>query len=216
MTTPSDPFATPPPEGERPTTSYEPPGQPGQGSPGQPPAQPASDPFGQPGGAQQPYGQQGQPDYGQQGQPQYGQVPPPGYGQQPAFGQQPYGQPAFGAGGPGRAPSNGLGIAALVLGILGVLGFFLGGALLGIIAIVLGFIGRGRAKRGEATNGGMALAGILLGVLSILLTALIVIAGVSLFNSSGGQDLIDCLGNAGQDQTAIDQCERDFQDNLSN
>ncbi|MCX4822657.1 DUF4190 domain-containing protein [Streptomyces sp. NBC_01142] len=69
---------------------------------------------------------------------------------------------------------NGLGIAAMVTGIVGaVFGiipflFWLAG-ILGILALIFGLIGHGRARKGEATNKGMALTGIILGGLSIVL-----------------------------------------------
>jgi len=101
-----------------------------------------------------------------------------------------------------------------VLGVLAVLtGFFVIGGLLGVVAIILGFLGRGRAKRGEATNGGMALAGIILGVIGVLLTALVIAIGASFFNEIGSYK--DCMDGAGQDQAAIDQCGRDFQDKVT-
>jgi hypothetical protein len=61
-----------------------------------------------------------------------------------------------------QAPRDGLGLAAFVLGVIGLilafipLGFLVAG-ILGIIGLILGFLGRGRAKRGEATNGTTAL-----------------------------------------------------------
>ncbi|MFI6513330.1 DUF4190 domain-containing protein [Streptosporangium sp. NPDC050855] len=67
---------------------------------------------------------------------------------------------------------NGLGIAALVLGIIGVLSglipllFFIAG-LLGLLAVIFGFVGRARAGKGGASNGGVALAGAILGLLSL-------------------------------------------------
>ncbi|MFF8915784.1 DUF4190 domain-containing protein [Streptomyces sp. NPDC015032] len=90
--------------------------------------------------------------------PQYGGYP--GY---PGYGQTPWGGPA---------PANGLGIAAMVLGIIAVAGFcFWGlGVVLGVLALIFGIIGRGRAGRNEATNGGMALAGIILGSIGIVIS----------------------------------------------
>lgn len=73
-------------------------------------------------------------------------------------------------------PRNGIGVAALVVGIIA---FFLAfplfplGALLGIVAIILGFVGRGKAKRGEATNGGVATGGLVMGVLALLVAIII-------------------------------------------
>ena len=191
MTTPQDPFG-PPGEG----TS-----EPGSGSAGQP-------------GQGQPYGQQpqyGEQQYGQQpqyGQQQYGQQPQ--YAGQPPYGQQPYGsQPGYG--GPKK---NGLGIAALVLGILALITSWsiVGGILFGLAAIVLGFLARGKVKRGEDDNGGMAIAGIVLGILGLLIGLAFIAFGVAIFSSSGGQDLIDCLEQARGDAAAEQACEREFAD----
>jgi hypothetical protein len=75
-----------------------------------------------------------------------------------------------------QAPQNGYGVAAMVLGIVSVCLFCLYGfgALLGILAIVFGVLGRKRVQRGEATNAGQALAGIVLGIASIVITAVVI------------------------------------------
>jgi hypothetical protein len=68
-------------------------------------------------------------------------------------------------------PSNGMGIAAMVLGICAAVLFCLWplAILLGVMAVIFGSIGRVKARRGEATNPGHALAGIICGVVGILL-----------------------------------------------
>ncbi|MFF1963727.1 DUF4190 domain-containing protein [Streptomyces sp. NPDC058232] len=108
-------------------------------------------------------GQQVPPAAGQYGYPA---APPPQYGGYPGYPG--YGQAPWG--GPG--PANGLGIASMVLGIIAVIGFCMWGlgVVLGVLALILGLIGRGRAKRGEATNGGMALAGVILGSIGIVIS----------------------------------------------
>lgn len=138
-----------------------------------------------------------------------------GFGQ-PAYGQPAYGQPAYGQPASGGGPTrNGLGIAALVLGILSLFSWFLFiGGLLGLIAVILGFLGRGRAKRGEATNGGMALAGIITGALGVLLTALAVAGIATVLDRGGFSDLKDCLAQAGSDQAAIDRCSTQFENRV--
>jgi hypothetical protein len=90
--------------------------------------------------------------------------------------QQPYPAPYPGADGygwPGMQvlPSNGMGTAALVCGILATVGFVLWpvALVLGILAIVFGAIGRGKAKRGEANNPGTALAGLICGAAGVVL-----------------------------------------------
>lgn len=102
----------------------------------------------------------------------YGYPAPPTqpYGGYPGYGTYGAGQPAW-----APVPSNGLGTAAMVLGIISVVGFCLYGLniILGILALVFGIIGLGRAKRGEATNRGMALAGVILGSVGIVVGAAI-------------------------------------------
>jgi hypothetical protein len=64
-----------------------------------------------------------------------------------------------------------MGTAALVLGIVGLIFsvlFFPLGFVLAVIGLVLGILGLNRARRGLATNRGMALAGTLLSVLALL------------------------------------------------
>ncbi|WP_275572461.1 DUF4190 domain-containing protein [Mycolicibacterium vanbaalenii] len=143
-----------------------------------------------------------------------GGYPPQPYGAYPpAYPTQPYGgyPPS-----PPTAPKNGLGTAALVLAIVGLLLCWTvaGGVLLGIAAIVMGFVARGRVKRGEATNGGVALAGIVLGAVAIV-TSLVIVAiyatlGVTLFKDLGGGDYLDCLQRAGNDQQAVQECADEF------
>lgn len=157
------------------------------------------DPFATPGDqppGQQPGGYEQQPTgYGQPGQ-----SPPPGYGQ---------------LGGPQVPQKNGLGIAALVLGILSLVSWFLFiGGLFGLIAIILGVIALGRVKRGEANNKGMAIAGIVTGAIGLLLTILVVVGVATLFNSGEFGNLTECVNNAGGDQAAVDDCSRQFQDNV--
>ena len=136
---------------------------------------------------------------GAPGSPYGGQPAPGGYGGPPPFGTP-----------PARPPRNGLGVAALVLGVLGLLTwFFVVGGLFGLVAVVLGALGRGRAKRGEATNGGVALAGIITGAIAVALSVLVAVGFASLFRSGGVQDFAECVQQA-QDQAAIDACEAEF------
>ncbi|MBD0711350.1 MULTISPECIES: DUF4190 domain-containing protein [unclassified Streptomyces] len=91
-----------------------------------------------------------------------------GYGY-PGYPSTPYGgQPGW-----QQAPSNGMGTTAMVLGIISVAGFCLYGlgAVLGILALIFGIIGVKKAGRGEATNRGMAVAGIVLGAIGTLISA---------------------------------------------
>ncbi|WP_329198733.1 MULTISPECIES: DUF4190 domain-containing protein [unclassified Streptomyces] len=165
---PRDPWAPPPPGGapggpgahEHPTVSQ----TPGADSP--PPA----------------YGYPAPPAYGYPAPPAPGgyahpgpPTPPaqPGYGAYPGYapGYQGYapGYPGY----PHAQPSNGFGIAALVLGILAIVACptMIGSVMFGITAVVFGALGRGKARRGEATNGGVALAGLICGAVGIVIGA---------------------------------------------
>lgn len=101
----------------------------------------------------------------------YGYPSYPGYGTGPGVGVGVggYGQP----GGWQQPPSNGMGTAAMVLGIVAVAGFCLYGlgVILGVLALIFGIVGRKKVTRGEATNGGMATAGIVLGAIGTLVSA---------------------------------------------
>lgn len=66
-------------------------------------------------------------------------------------------------------PKNGLAIAALCCGLVGILVgliplMFLAAGALAILAIVFGIVGIRRVSRREATNRGMAIAGLIAGV----------------------------------------------------
>ncbi|WP_260475015.1 DUF4190 domain-containing protein, partial [Streptomyces sp. WAC 05379] len=89
------------------------------------------------------------------------------------------GYPAPGPGGAGYygwpgmhpMPSNGMGTAGLVLGIISAVIFCLWpvAIVVGVLAVIFGAIGRGKARRGEATNPGQALAGIICGAAGVAL-----------------------------------------------
>ncbi|NYG54630.1 DUF4190 domain-containing protein [Nocardioides perillae] len=165
--------------------------------------QPPGPPYdqGQPGpSGQQPYG--GQPYGGQQGQP---------YGSQ-AYGSQPYG----GHGGHGGSQRKGLAIAALVLGALALLTCWtiVGGIVLGVAALVVGLVALGRARKSTGGGKGLAIAGIVLGVLGAVLSGALLAFGLSFLGSEEAQDLQECLQQAGDDQAAVEQCQRDFEGDL--
>jgi hypothetical protein len=126
---------------------------------------------------------------------QNGAVPPPPIAPD-GPGQVPYGYPAgyaapvgYGGGAPGyygwsgaRPMENGMGITAMVLGILAAAGFCMWPAaiVMGVLAVIFGCIGRAKAKRGEASNPGQAVAGIICGVAGVLLaTGLVVLVIVA-------------------------------------
>ncbi|MGX4689538.1 DUF4190 domain-containing protein [Streptomyces sp. JNUCC 63] len=91
-----------------------------------------------------------------------------GYPTYPGYPGQGYGWP----GTPTMPPQNGMGTAAMVLGILSCSMFCLYGVfsvVLGIVAVVLGVKGRRRAERGEANNHGQAQAGLITGIIGLVL-----------------------------------------------
>jgi len=115
-------------------------------------------------------------------------------------------------------PRNGLGIAALVVGILAVVSSLsvAGGILLGVVAVILGFAGRGRVKKGEANNGGVALAGIILGLLGIVAGLASIAIWMQLIKDTGAGDYFDCMSKAGQNRSAQVQCENEFRQSVEN
>ena len=137
--------------------------------------------------------------------PYPGSYPPPPM----PYGDYPGGSPA---------PKNGLGIAALVVGIVGLLGSVsvVGGVVLGIAAVIMGLVARGRAKRGEATNGGVSLAGVIIGVVAIIAGLVFVAFWVGLFNEVGAGGYLDCLQQAGQDRTMVQDCSDRFRESVEN
>jgi ABC-type Fe3+-siderophore transport system permease subunit len=114
---------------------------------------------------------------------------------------------------------NGLGTAALVVGIIALLTCWtvIGGIVLGILAIVLGAVGRGRAKRGEASNEGVALAGLIVGALGLALTVVLVAAGASILFRHPKQfhNLQACDKNAAT-SAQRQACSRQFQKSVNN
>jgi hypothetical protein len=124
------------------------------------------DPYGQ----QPPYG--GQPPHGQP--PQYGQQPPQ-YGQPGQYGSWPSDAP----GTPTGQPSNTQGLLAMIFGIaaLPLVCCFGIGIPLGIVAAVLGFLGKRKADQGLATNSGQALTGLILGAIAAVGGIVLIIVG---------------------------------------
>jgi Domain of unknown function (DUF4190) len=118
------------------------------------------------GGTPPPYGQQpnqaGSPPSwsAPSGEPTYPQAPPP----PPGYGYGGYPQP--------QTRSNGLAVASLVCGIIGLLIF---GVVLGPLAVVFGAIGLSRANQG-ASGKGMAIAGLVLGAVATILAIVLLVA----------------------------------------
>ncbi|MFC7382845.1 hypothetical protein [Sphaerisporangium rhizosphaerae] len=103
----------------------------------------------------QQHGPQGHPQPYPQGYPQQAYMPPPG---QPPYGYRP-------------EPKNGLGLAAVIVGGIGILfgfvplTFWVAGPL-ALTSIALGLAGIARVRRGTATNQAVSSIGLVLGVLA--------------------------------------------------
>ena len=119
---------------------------------------------------------------------------------------------------PPAGPRNGLGIATLVLAIIGLVFCWtvVGGVPLGLCAVIIGFVAWGRVKRGEATNGGVAIAGIVLGFLAIIVSLVFIPIWIGGFGQVGGTDYVDCVSRAGSNDKAIQQCADQFRDRIQN
>ena len=116
-----------------------------------------------------------QPDYtrGEPGQPGYGMAggnynqPPTSYGYEAPPPQQ----------------NNGVALAAMIVGILSLLGllFLFPGLILGVIALILGIVGVKKANSivGPGSRKGMAISGIVMGAIATILSALMLIFGIS-------------------------------------
>ncbi|MCC3772544.1 DUF4190 domain-containing protein, partial [Streptomyces sp. UNOC14_S4] len=163
-------------------------------------------------------------------QPPYGGLP----GGPATYGQAPYGQGGFvpgsygypagayttgaytnGAytnGWPPHAPNgpsagNGLGVAALVLGIVGTVlsPTVLLGVVLGILAVVFGGIGRSKVRNGEADNGGQALAGLILGGVALVVSGLMLTLYLSVDTSDGDTTPQDDPGSTYRASLVVDR-----------
>ncbi|HEV2811321.1 MAG TPA: DUF4190 domain-containing protein [Acidimicrobiales bacterium] len=124
-------------------------------------------------------------------------------------------QGGYGGSAPAQ-PSNGIGIAAMVVGIVALplaLLFFPLGLVLGIVAIVLGIVGIRKVNRREATNKGMAIAGVATGAVALVIAILVTIFFVGIFNSEEFQNIFECTQNAQtveEQQECQEQFEQDF------
>ncbi|CAM5360004.1 hypothetical protein STENM223S_08993 [Streptomyces tendae] len=111
---------------------------------------------------------------------------------------------------------NGLAVAALVLGILAVLFFWtvIGGAVLGLLALIFGIIGARRARGGRAPRGKMSVIGAVLGALGLVASIVIIAIGASILNSDEFKDFDDCVQHA-DSQSERDACADDFNEDVN-
>ncbi|MGK5501475.1 DUF4190 domain-containing protein, partial [Streptomyces sp. URMC 125] len=117
--------------------------------------------------------------------------------------------------GPVPRPRDGMGIAALVLGLSALVLFWtvLPGVVLGVPAVVFGLVGHRRAARGEAGNGRMALTGAVTGLVGLVLSAALVAASPAFLGSDAVDDFRACLRDA-SDSTERGRCVEEFRDRL--
>jgi hypothetical protein len=121
---------------------------------------------------------------------------------------------------PTTRPRNGMGTAAMVLGILAlvlvVLIFFSPlGALLGLLAVIFGILGTLRANRGEADNRGQALTGLVTGAVALVVGALLTI-GIGTFFAANVNEFRQfgrCMDQASGQQER-DACARELSRDL--
>lgn len=132
-------------------------------------------------------------------------TPPPA--EQPVASPVPASYP-YGTAPPRRA--NGLGLAAMILGIVGlVLSLVLVGIVPAVVAVVLGVLGRRRVRRGEADNGGQALVGIITGVSGIVVAVIVGVVLAVFVNTDSFQNYLDCVHHA-SGQRAKQDCADQF------
>ena len=99
-----------------------------------------------------------------------------------------------------------------IIGLLTVVG----GIILGIVAVILGFLGRGRVKRGEADNGGVATAGIILGFLGIIVSLVVIAIGIWGFKGPAAATTSTACGRPAPTGPAQQQCEDTLPRQLEN
>jgi uncharacterized protein DUF4190 len=117
---------------------------------------------------------------------------------------------------PAARPGAGLAITALIFGILALLLFWsvVGGILFGLIALILGPIASGRAKRGLASGRGMAITGAILGLVGLLGSVAVGALFGVVFFKSGAKNYTDCVNDANGDKGKIQKCVDEFQKDL--
>jgi hypothetical protein len=117
-------------------------------------------------------------------------------------------------------PRNGVGTAALVVGVVSLvlaalIIFFPIAAILGIVAAILGLVGMRRASRGEATNRAHAVAGLVTGVLGLIAAIVIGVRIGTFINDHQGdfRTFWTCITSAPTEQEQED-CARELADVL--
>ena len=122
-----------------------------------------------------------QPPMSPQPPPGYGAPPPPGYGAPPPPGQY-GGYPMQGQ----PKKSNGAAIGSIVCGALS----FCIPVVMGLVAVILGFIGLRKARDPQVGGKGLAIGGMVLGLLGLGMWALFGSAIFALFKNTDAQRVV--------------------------
>ena len=107
---------------------------------------------------------------------------------------------------PGQPATSGLAIAALVVGVVSLLlavPIFPLGLIGGVIGAILGFIARGKIRRGEASGNGIAIGGIVTSILAIAIAVFVGLIVVQFFDR-----VADCA-DPELTQQEVEQCIED-------
>lgn len=114
-----------------------------------------------------------------------------------------------------RRPMNWLGSTALAMAIVGLVFCFsvIGGVVCGVVAVILGVSGRGRVKRGEATNGAVATAGIALGALAVVVSLAVIAVWVRIYHEVDVPAYVACVSET-SDQQAAQKCTDELRDRI--
>jgi len=117
---------------------------------------------------------------------------------------------------PSARPGNGLGVAALVLGVASLVAavsfsLFPLGLLGGLVAAVLGIVAVTRGRTRGATNSGQAIAGIVCGVLALVIAIVFAVRFGTFVarNTSVFTTFDNCIAKAG-DRSAVANCIAQF------
>lgn len=109
--------------------------------------------------------------------------------------------------------NNGVAIAAMILGILSLLGllFLFPGLILGVIALILGIVGVKKANSivGPGSRKGMAISGIVMGAIATILSALMLIFGFSVAKQLMDDGVFEACEQYQNDDEQLQACLED-------
>jgi len=114
---------------------------------------------------------------------------------------------------PPAGPRNGMGIAALILGVVAMLATWsvFGGLIFGVAAAILGVLAYRRVRNHEADNGAVALSGLVLGVLAVVVSLVFIPIWAGIADQIGYSEYTRCMNEAGKNERQINACLVQFQ-----